>query len=306
MYTITARQELSYFDIRSAIQKATRRCKIRDVLYSATEMDLSGLGNAVFVNFLMFCSEDVGPAEPKLVIEIYREYQAWKEALKEEGKKPRDSFQSFEARKHLLQAAYMMGKARKSRVVDYAMHQFEKKSYPEINVEEALNAFKEALYSRDLETTLETLDTLTRKLVDQGGRKVTPFKKVWKVVRTSKVPEEVAPILEVMEKVFSITLKKCIRFPLVHACLLLTQDDYQIRDVPRMTSQRTERYAKRYYSNRFIHDVMRDYVYDMHTAEGRRRGRGLQHFIQVGAKVENLGYPELYKEDFIKAREHRE
>jgi len=55
----------------------------------------------------------------------------------------------------------------------------------------------------------------------------------------------------------------------------------------------------------FDHDVMKDYVYDKHTSKGRKLGRGTQHFIKEGGKVENLGYPEMYKKEFIEAQKHK-
>ena len=108
---------------------------MKDVLYATAEMDLSGLGNAVFVNFLMFCSEDVGPAEPQLIVEIYQEYTRWKAILKAAGKKPSESSDSKKARACLMKAAYMMARAHKSRVVDYAMHNFQPKECPDVTVE---------------------------------------------------------------------------------------------------------------------------------------------------------------------------
>ena len=54
-----------------------------------------------------------------------------------------------------------------------------------------------------------------------------------------------------------------------------------------------------YYDPDFKHDVMKDYAYDKHIAKGRKLGRGTQHFILEGSKVVNLGYPEMYKDEFI-------
>nr|QBK90885.1 MAG: uncharacterized protein LCPAC201_01860 [Pithovirus LCPAC201] len=305
MYTITSRRKLGYFDIRSAIQKAVRRCEVEDVLYSVAEMDLTGLGNAVFINLIMFCYEDVGPAEPYLIVEVYNEYLKWKKILKDQQIKPSESASSSQAKECLIRAGYMMARAHKSRVVDYAMHNFQKSVYLNLTIDDALNQFQEALKSKDLEMTLDRLDTLTRMIVDHDGRKVRPFKKIWVVIRKQPTNPTISSILEVMEKCFSITLKKCLRFPLIHACFLVIQDDYQIREIPKLTSENLVNLVETYYAEDFNHDVMKDYVYDKHTAKGKKMGRGTQHFILEGSKVVNLGYPEMYKDKFIQVRKHK-
>lgn len=305
MYTITSRQKLGYFDIRSAIQKAVRRCEVEDVLYCVAEMDLTGLGNAVFVNLIMFCYEDVGPAEPYLIVEVYNQYIKWKKIVKNLQIKPSESASSSQAKECLIKAGYMMASAHKSRVIDYSMHKFQKSVYPDSTVEDALDQFREALESKDLGITLSCLDTLTRKIVDQDGRKVKPFKKIWLVIRKQPTTSEVSSILEIMEKCFSITLKKCLRFPLINAIFLVIQDDYKIREIPKLTSEKATSLAETYYDEDFKYDVMKDYAYDKHTAKGRKMGRGTQHFILEGSKVVNLGYLEMYKDEFIENRKHK-
>ena len=303
MYTTTTRQKLGYFEIRSAIQKAIRRCELEDTLYCAAEMDLAGLGNAVFINFLMICYEDVGPAEPQLIVEVYKEYLKWKSILKIKGLGTSKSFNSQRAQRCIMRASYMMATSKKSRVIDYAMHNFEKRyiGYPDVTISEAFDLFEQALKKRELELTLDTLDTLTRKIVDKHGRKITPFKKIWKAIIESGGPTD---ILKIMEKSFSVVIKKCLRFPLIHACFLVIQDDYTIRKIDCLTTKRAKRYSIKYYAKDFSHDVMKDYVYDKHTIKGKQMGRGTQHFIKVGAKVKNLGYPEMYKDKFIENRKH--
>ena len=305
MYTITSRQKLGYFDIRSAIQKAVRRCEVEDVLYCVAEMDLTGLGNAVFVNLIMFCYEDVGPAEPYLIVEVYNQYLKWKKILKDHKIKPSESASLSQAKECLIRVGYMMARAHKCRVVDYAMHNFQKSVYLNLTVDDALNQFQEALKSKDLEMTLDRLDTLTRMIVDHDGRKVKPFKKIWAVIRKQPTNSVVSNILEVMEKCFSITLKKCLRFPLIHACFLVVRDDYQIRGIPKLIPENVTSLVETYYAADFNHQVMKDYVYDKHTAKGKRMGRGTQHFISEGSKVVNLGYPEMYKDKFIEQRKHK-
>nr|QBK91171.1 MAG: uncharacterized protein LCPAC202_01450 [Pithovirus LCPAC202] len=305
MYTITSRRKLGYFDIRSAIQKAVRRCEVEDVLYCVAEMDLTGLGNAVFVNLIMFCYEDVGPAEPYLIVEVYNQYIKWKKILKKQQIKPSESASLNQAKECLIEAGQMVARAHKSRVVDYAMHNFQKSVYPNLTIDVALNQFHEALKLKDLEMSLDRLDTLTRLIVDLDGRKVKPFKKIWEVIRKQPTTSVVSSILEVMEKCFSITLKKCLRFPLINAIFLVIQDDYQIRGIPKLTPISLTELVESYYDSDLICDVMKDYVYDKHTAKGKRMGRGTQHFILEGSKVVNLGYPEMYKDKFIELRKHK-
>ena len=41
---------------------------------------------------------------------------------------------------------------------------------------------------------------------------------------------------------------------------------------------------------------MPDYAIDKHTFRGRRKGRGMKHFIEEGSKIENEGLDDPYKE----------
>ena len=84
--------------------------------------------------------------------------------------------------------------------------------------------------------------------------------------------------------------------------MLIIQTDYQIRDLPELSIDQVSKLMSEYYHPDLKIDVMKDYVYDKHTTQGRQLGRGTQHFINEGMKIINLGYPELWKDEFIAVR----
>ncbi len=56
-----------------------------------------------------------------------------------------------------------------------------------------------------------------------------------------------------------------------------------------------------YYANHERRDIP-DYAFDKHTIKGRRMGRGMEHFFDEGAKLENLADVPLEQEYFDWAR----
>lgn len=68
-----------YFEVISALQKHCRRGQVDDALYWATELSLSGYGEACWKRLKIITVEDVGQGNPNLICEVMALYQAWKE-----------------------------------------------------------------------------------------------------------------------------------------------------------------------------------------------------------------------------------
>ncbi|HVT74569.1 MAG TPA: hypothetical protein VHD61_15655 [Lacunisphaera sp.] len=102
-------------DAASALQKSIRRGLADDALFWATELDRSGWGEYVWKRLRIIASEDVGGADPHLVLQVRALYENWKDLRKKE-----DSAHAPE-RLFLVDAVLRLARARKSREVDHAL-----------------------------------------------------------------------------------------------------------------------------------------------------------------------------------------
>lgn len=99
-------------ELVSWLQKAIRRGLEDDALWVVAEMEQSGYGAWTWARLRTVCSEDVGLAEPGIAAEINALHQTWRDFernRKGSGKLP------------LVHATLLLCRARKSRLVDWAL-----------------------------------------------------------------------------------------------------------------------------------------------------------------------------------------
>jgi len=276
---ITLRWKLSYREIVSVLRQAVRKGDVSSTIETAIEMDLSRIGKNVFTNFFLFCAEDIGPAEPLLICEIYKQYQDWKLILINERKKESDSFRIRNARQCIISAAYSMAKARKSLVVNRAVNKFKK----EVNLnfetkEEELKLFKEALQKQNINLTLEALNIIIERAESVNSRGLKEYYPVLYILNEAISTSKIAKAL--LDFGYCILLlPENIRSILTCMCILIVKKDYRIQHV--RTMPKKEIFA----------------VIDAWYASYRKFDSEKYHErITNKEEIENIGYPELFKE----------
>lgn len=112
-------------DVSSAMQKAIRRGDVEGALFWATEFEIGGYGNYVWERLRIIASEDVGLADPEVVILTRTLYENWEQRVDKEKKAakaghpiPRESVQ------FILHAVWALALAKKHRGVDHAVMVF--------------------------------------------------------------------------------------------------------------------------------------------------------------------------------------
>lgn len=105
-------------EVSSALQKSLRRGLERESLFWATELDLAGYGNYVFKRLRIVASEDVGPADSQVAVQVRALYENWLDARKG---KPKEQRFAIGERLFLLHAVVVLARAPKSRIVDHAL-----------------------------------------------------------------------------------------------------------------------------------------------------------------------------------------
>jgi replication-associated recombination protein RarA len=102
-------------EVVSALQKCVRRGLEDDALYWAVELDRSGYGEFAFKRLRVIAMEDVGLADPNVIVQVQSLYEVWT-ALR---KKRDDKNQPW--RLALVMATMVCARAAKSRAVDHAL-----------------------------------------------------------------------------------------------------------------------------------------------------------------------------------------
>ena len=103
------------FEASSAFQKAIRRCDEDQALFWMAEFYDSGKAEYLWKRMMIMCAEDIGLASPTLHTHVRELYESYQWMLEKNDKKKSE-------RLFLTQAVLMMVRAKKSRLVDWALN----------------------------------------------------------------------------------------------------------------------------------------------------------------------------------------
>ena len=110
-YQILTRKNYDFFECSSAFQKSVRRGVEQDAIFFGTELAGSGYANYLWKRMLIISSEDIGLANPDIVLQLQALYQNW---------------QIIAAKNHeeaiipITHAILLLARSPKSRLVDNA------------------------------------------------------------------------------------------------------------------------------------------------------------------------------------------
>lgn len=172
--------------------------------------------------------------------------------------------------------------SKKSRLTDHAIIYYGKKIAMDNNVIN-LNLY-DIIYKNPINEE-ELLYYITYMYIKD--RKM--IKDCWREIRNICIDtEEFNSIYSAWEE------NNCILF-LLHACLLITRDYKSEQIIEQEIIFSSDNLT-------ITPMIFPDYVYDMHTSEGRKLGRGFKHFIEVSCKINNqpIEIMDMYYDELIK------
>lgn len=111
---LTTKKGHGFFEVTSAFQKAIRRNEEATALYFMVELFNSGYDEYAWKRIKIMASEDIGLAEPTMPATIQALYQSYTELKK-------DNKENKPERMFLTHAVLLLCRAKKSRLVDYAL-----------------------------------------------------------------------------------------------------------------------------------------------------------------------------------------
>jgi hypothetical protein len=257
-------------DITSLFHKDLRRGDEESALFSASELDLTGLRGHVWNTLIVAASEDVGLADNNLTVQL--------QGLFKSSKTLGDDVET--ARIFLVHAVQLVARAKKSRVADEALCTLYGDAIPESKAESLL---------------VEVVK------LDKEGRSGEAWNKMRLIAKTAnaEVSVQVHALYEHWKRSAGKEHEASEdgaqnRIFFVHAALICAR------------AEKT-RQTERIYADRAKRDLP-DYAKDYHSWTGKKElGRkrdsaeGVRHFLEEGSKLENedTSIPNPYRPYFL-------
>ena len=269
------------YELTSAFQKSIRWCEINDSRYFARQLMEMGFPGTVFNRLIVISAEDVGLADPSLIVYERECSDSFENLIKQNKMKKRDAVK-FPALCNIVDRAVIAAAiAYKSRLLPqlsfatlfdvYQNEDFIK------NLPEYLDRFVEALGMKDEKQALyyayvagiflNSMDKILALIQRQNGLRNGNLTHQW--VDEYKRKGEL--------------------LMLAGSVALLCRDlNYKHGEYEAAVSQ--------YLPLQIMPATIPDRAYDRHTIAGKRRGRGLEHFFDEAATVKNERFPNNWQQ----------
>ena len=270
-----------YYELISAFQKSIRWCEINDSRYFAQQLMVMGYPGAVFNRLILIAAEDVGLADPSLILYERGCSDNFENLIKRYGIKKREAVKFPKLCEVVDRAVIAAAISYKSRLLPMAsfatlwdIYQNEKFSE---NVTEYLNRFAVAVKNKDEKQALyyayvtgiflNSKDRILTWVQRQNGRRNEDLIQKW--------VEEYKRYNELLVFAGSVVM----------LC----------RDLRFSHGEYSDSVSK-YISTPIKKAQIPNRAYDKHTRAGKRRGRGLEHFFNEAASVRNERFSNDWKE----------
>jgi hypothetical protein len=265
-----------YYELISAFQKSIRWCEINDSRYFAQQLMVMGYPGAVFNRLILIAAEDVGIADPSLILYERGCSDNFENLIKQYGIKKREAVKFPKLCEVVDRAVIAAAISYKSRLLPMASFAtlfdiYRNENFSE-NVTEYLNRFavavknkneKQALYYAYVTGIfLNSKDRILTWVQRQSGKRNEDLIQKW--VEEYKKYNELLVLAGVV----------------VMLCRDLGFNHGEYKDG-----------ICQYFSFPIKEAIIPDCAYDRHTRAGKRRGRGLEHFFNEGASVKNERFP---------------
>lgn len=110
-YQLKTQNDLNFYHVSSAFQKCVRRGMEKEALWYGTELFISGYEEYAWFRIMVMCSEDVGLANPNLIVQIHSLHQTYSIFKKKKNKHGPE-------RLPFMNALLLLIRSSKSRIVD--------------------------------------------------------------------------------------------------------------------------------------------------------------------------------------------
>lgn len=302
----TKRNGYDYFECLSALQKCMRRCMVEDGCFFASEFDLNGNGNALFARYILYADEDISLADLYVGSYILDQYDLWKKQIKEEGLKPSESWKSKKAQTIVMRTSIVVMESMKSRICATSVSTAHGMYFhgEEPSVRDPFEELEIAIKNKNEFRAIWLIN-----YIDLWSEKKGEDTKEWVKQSLGKIKDNALRIVDV-------TLSCLSENSPYHRVIEARKDMMKIGDFSKLytasvvltairepylmpifvpAEEKVEKMRKMMYNGNPKKRGIEDYMLDQHTNKGKNLGRGLAHFYDIAAHVENVGYPDVYK-----------
>ena len=271
-----------YFVYLSALQKSVRWCEINPSRFFAQELVHLGKSVDVLNRLILIAAEDVGIADPSLVVYERDRSNEFESLIQKYGIEKKDAFNIPQLCEVVDRAAIAAAISYKSRLL------------PMLSFITLYDIYKKEDFSKGMQdyfrlfvSSLEQEDE--RKAVYYAFIVGIFFDEMPRVLRVIKKRSERRNTDLIMRWVKEYG-KKNERLMLVGSVVLLCREmDYNHGEYCGVVGQHLSVPIKT--------AEIPDRAYDLHTKEGKKRGRGLKHFFEEAATVKNERFPNDYEQE---------
>jgi hypothetical protein len=276
------KEDIKMFDLDrqylliSALQKSIRWCEVNDSRYFARQLVDMGVPGAALNRLLLIAAEDVGLADPTLLIYERSCLDSFENLIKQHGIKKQDAYKFPDLCDTVDRAAIAAAISYKSRLLALLSFAtlFDIYENEDFNgqLPDYLNKLATAIENKDEKQAsyyafvagifLSSMDRILRWIQKQGENRENDLVQRWAEEYRRK------PELLVLA-----------------GCVVMLCRDLSFSHGEYATAM------SKYLSTPIKKAQIPDRAYDRHTREGRRRGRNLEHFFNVGATVKNERFP---------------
>jgi hypothetical protein len=266
------------YELKSALQKSIRLCEVNESRYFARELMDMGLPGSVFNRLILIAAEDVGLADPSLIVYERGCLDRFDNLIKQY----KNMMKKIDAVKFPVlcnivdQAVIAAAIAYKSRLL------------PQLSFATFFDIYENEDFSKNLSEYLGRFDEALQK---RNEKQATYYAYVVSIFLNSE-----DKILEIIQKHSGIQNGNLIHqwveeYKRNNELLMLAGSIALLcRDLQNPHGEYKDAICQHLYSPIEEAEIP-DRAYDMHTRVGKKRGRGFEHFFDEGASVENERFP---------------
>ena len=265
----------------SALQKSVRWCEVNASRYFARELVDMGTPGAALNRLLLIAAEDVGLADPTLLMYERNCLDRFDDSVKQHGIKKKDAARFPDLCEIVDEAAIAAALSYKSRMLAFASFATLFDIYENENFKQSLqkyqSLFAKAVENRDEKQALyyayvaglfmDSMDRIVIFIKNQGE-----------------------------ERKHNLVLDWVAEYKRKKELLVLTGSIIMLCRYLNFAHGEFSAGVAKYLGTPITKATIPDRAYDKHTTQGKKRGRGLKHFFNEGATVKNERFLDNWKD----------
>ena len=265
-----------WYELTSALQKSIRWCEVNESRYFARELMDMGYPGGVLNQLILIAAEDVGLADPSLIVYERRCSDDFENLRKQYKIKKRDAVKFADLCEIVDRAVIAAAISYKSRLL------------PQLSFATLFDIYENEDFSKNLS---EYLGRFVVALKKGDEKQATYYAYVVSIFLNSE-----DKILKIVQKHSGMRNKDLIQkwveeYKRNNELLMLAGSIVLLcRDLQNPHGEYNDAISQ-HLSFPIKKAEIPDRAYDMHTLAGKRKGRGFEHFFDEGASVKNERFP---------------